>query len=324
MNIHRPSVAKILFFCSLISLFGSINAQTVSDQEGIFALFETNKGSFTVKLEYLQTPIAVSNFIQLVTDNYYDKYKISYQIQNFIIPIGPSLDTQPMGLGYQFPIEVSSQRYFDNPYVLFVERLGDNSSSSNLLLSKLRDTKLNGKYSVLGLVVKGFKTVDKLHKNDTIKNITIVREGTAATNFSVDIAQAKEAYFKKTYPEVFAFLSQWGNYTTKDGIYIKKLTEAPADASSLSKNDRISVHYIGKLLNGNEFDNSYLRGKPLSLRLGVDDNTLIPGFRNVLKDMKFGDQWEVLIPPNLAYGSNQVGDIVPNSWLVFEISMLKP
>jgi FKBP-type peptidyl-prolyl cis-trans isomerase len=38
--------------------------------------------------------------------------------------------------------------------------------------------------------------------------------------------------------------------------------------------------------------------------------------------MKVGGRRELIIPPNLAYGSKRVGPIAPNSTLIFVIDLL--
>ena len=52
--------------------------------------------------------------------------------------------------------------------------------------------------------------------------------------------------------------------------------------------------------------------------------TVIPGWTEALQLMKEGDQWELYIPSNLAYGERGAGgDIGPNSPLIFKIELIK-
>ncbi|MEC9096382.1 MAG: FKBP-type peptidyl-prolyl cis-trans isomerase [Planctomycetota bacterium] len=83
---------------------------------------------------------------------------------------------------------------------------------------------------------------------------------------------------------------------------------------------KVTTHYEGKLINGTIFDSSYKRGAPATF--GV--NQVIPGWTEALQLMKEGDQWELYIPSNLAYGERGVGaDIGPNSTLIFKIELIK-
>lgn len=85
--------------------------------------------------------------------------------------------------------------------------------------------------------------------------------------------------------------------------------------------DAISVHYIGTLQSGEQFDNSYLRGTPFTFTLGA--GTVIEGWDEGLVGMKKGGQRILVIPPDLAYGNRVVGPIPANSNLVFSIELLE-
>ncbi|MGB0860628.1 MAG: FKBP-type peptidyl-prolyl cis-trans isomerase, partial [Pseudoalteromonas spongiae] len=60
------------------------------------------------------------------------------------------------------------------------------------------------------------------------------------------------------------------------------------------------------------------RNTPLSFKL----NQVIPGWTEVLQQMKCGEKVKAFIPYNLAYGKRAVGKIPPASLLVFEIELI--
>jgi FKBP-type peptidyl-prolyl cis-trans isomerase len=77
------------------------------------------------------------------------------------------------------------------------------------------------------------------------------------------------------------------------------------------------VHYTGKLLDGSTFDSSYDR-KPFQFTVGTSQ--VIPGWEKAVKSMKVGQTAFIMIPPELAYGKEGLGDMIPpNSTLVFKI-----
>ena len=79
------------------------------------------------------------------------------------------------------------------------------------------------------------------------------------------------------------------------------------------------VHYVGQLIDGTEFDSSRGRGTPATFSLGG----IIPGWQEALQLMHEGDIWEVVIPPELAYGAQGAGaSIGPNETLIFEIELI--
>jgi len=83
---------------------------------------------------------------------------------------------------------------------------------------------------------------------------------------------------------------------------------------------KVSVHYIGTLPNGQEFDNSNKRGTPFSFTVG--EGRVIKGWEEGLMGMKAGGQRILVIPPELAYGDSGVGPIPPKATLVFAIDLI--
>jgi len=110
-----------------------------------------------------------------------------------------------------------------------------------------------------------------------------------------------------------------GVITTQSGLQYKVNTATPnPNAMGYASDQTVTVHYEGKLTDGEIFDSSYDRGRPESLKPA----DLIEGWKEVLTLMKPGDQWTVFMPPSLAYGAEGRGDAVPpNAVLVFEIDL---
>ncbi len=81
----------------------------------------------------------------------------------------------------------------------------------------------------------------------------------------------------------------------------------------------ISVNYTGKLQNGTVFDTSIGRA-PFQFTLGAGQ--VISGWDQGLQGMKVGGKRLLIIPPQLAYGSQAVGPIPANSTLIFEVDLL--
>lgn len=82
--------------------------------------------------------------------------------------------------------------------------------------------------------------------------------------------------------------------------------------------DKVSVHYRGTLLNGEEFDSSYSRGEPISFAL----DQVIPGWTEGVQLMPVGSKFMFYVPPNLAYGPAGGGPIGPNATLIFQVELL--
>lgn len=81
----------------------------------------------------------------------------------------------------------------------------------------------------------------------------------------------------------------------------------------------MTVHYEGRLTDGTVFDSSYERGQPATF----PSDRLIPGWVEILPMMSVGDEWEIVIPSELAYGPRGAGgSIPPNSTLIFKLELL--
>jgi FKBP-type peptidyl-prolyl cis-trans isomerase len=91
----------------------------------------------------------------------------------------------------------------------------------------------------------------------------------------------------------------------------------------------VSVLYVGRLQDGTVFDSSETsnNNQPLKFQLGSQD--LIPGFQIGVNGMKEGGERRIAIPPEFAYGTQDVKDpagkvIIPaNSTIVFDVRLVK-
>lgn len=85
--------------------------------------------------------------------------------------------------------------------------------------------------------------------------------------------------------------------------------------------DTVTVHYIGTLQNGQEFDNSNKRGTPFTFTIG--EGKVIKGWEEGVVGMKKGGKRILVVPSDLGYGDKGYGPIPGNANLVFAIDLLE-
>lgn len=84
--------------------------------------------------------------------------------------------------------------------------------------------------------------------------------------------------------------------------------------------DMVSVHYVGRLLDGSAIDSSYQGGASLNFRIG--EGRVIPGWEDAIPRMKKGEARTLIVPYWLAYGvKGKPPTVPPRATLVFEVEL---
>jgi FKBP-type peptidyl-prolyl cis-trans isomerase FklB len=104
-----------------------------------------------------------------------------------------------------------------------------------------------------------------------------------------------------------------GVVTLSSGLQYKVLKEGTG--KSPGAHDSVTVNYRGTLINGQEFDSSYRKGKPATFRV----DGVIKGWTEALQLMKKGAKWQLFIPPDLAYGERGA---LADRTLIFDVELI--
>ena len=108
--------------------------------------------------------------------------------------------------------------------------------------------------------------------------------------------------------------------TTASGL--QYIDQVEGDGPSPNPGQTVVVHYTGTLTNGQVFDSSVERGKPFSFKIGVGQ--VIKGWDEGVGSMKVGGKRQLIIPPDLGYGSRGAGGVIPpNATLIFDVELLE-
>lgn len=107
--------------------------------------------------------------------------------------------------------------------------------------------------------------------------------------------------------------------TTESGL--RYIITQEGTGISPEAGDLVSVHYTGKLMNGEVFDSSVERGEPIEFPIG--QGSVIKGWDEGLSYLREGAKATFYIPSPLAYGSRARGpQITPYSILVFDVELV--
>ena len=306
-------------------------------QEGLYAKFNTTKGSILINLEYKKTPGTVGNFVGLAEGNieneaipqgkpYYNGLKFHRVIADFMIQGGDPKGTGAGGPGYQFDDEIHPDLKHDGPGVLSMANAGPGTNGSQFFITHVETAWLDGKHTVFGKVVEGQDVVNSIEQGDEIESVQIQRVGADAEKFnavetfrSFNGAKAeREAAAKKKEENLLEEIAA-GFDKTESGLRYKIIQKG--DGIKAEKGKTVSVHYKGSLTDGTVFDSSYKRNQPIDFSLGIGQ--VISGWDEGIALLQVGDKARFVIPPYLGYGERGAGGVIPpNAILIFDVELM--
>ena len=105
-------------------------------------------------------------------------------------------------------------------------------------------------------------------------------------------------------------------------LKIETVKAAPRRCVTKARNgDKLSMHYTGRLQSGRKFDSSRDRNKPFDFTLGIGQ--VIQGWDEGVAGMCVGEKRKLIVPPDMAYGEDGVGSVIPScATLVFDVELL--
>jgi len=107
---------------------------------------------------------------------------------------------------------------------------------------------------------------------------------------------------------------------TDSGLKYEDLIEGSGQEALAGQ--QVSVHYTGWLTDGSKFDSSVDRNQPFQFALGR--GMVIRGWDEGVAGMKVGGRRKLTIPPQLGYGAQGAGGVIPpHATLVFEVELLE-
>ncbi len=150
--------------------------------KGLYAIFNTNMGSFTVKLFPDKAPVTVENFVGLATGKkeymdpkthekkkgkFYDGLVFHRVIDSFMIQGGCPEGTGRGGPGYRFKDEFDPSLKFNKVGLLAMANAGPGTNGSQFFVTVKETPWLTGKHTIFGEVVENYELVETISKVKT-------------------------------------------------------------------------------------------------------------------------------------------------------------
>ena len=322
-------------------------------QDGVYAKMETSKGELIIQFFDQDAPVTVANFVGLAQGTienkakakgvpYYDGIVFHRVIKNFMIQGGDPQGTGMGDPGYKFDDEKNDLQHEGKGY-LSMANSGPNTNGSQFFITEVPTPWLDGRHTIFGKVIKGEDVIDAIANSETVAQdrpkeeikivkVTVFTKGDAYEKYDAakifnegkaKIQENNKAYIAKQEAEAAKKLEDLkaGMTTTVSGL-LYKITKSNPEGKAPKAGDMVSVHYAGKLTNGQEFDNSFKRGEPIEIPIGVGQ--VIKGWDEGIQLLKEGEAATLLIPSELGYGTRGAGGVIPpNAWLIFDVELVK-
>lgn len=316
---------------------------------------ETSLGDIVLELDGVKAPISTMNFLQYVEDKFYDGTIFHRVMSTFMIQGGGfTADMEKKSEGMRPPIKNEwSNGLKNNRGTVAMARIkAPDSATSQFFINVVNNASLDrprggAAYAVFGKVVEGMDTVDKIRdtpvaghpkysggRQPTVPILPVVIKSAkvvgaydrakleavvakvAKTEAEAQAkAEAKKIAMEENFPKYVEDVKSKATTTPSGLMYFD---EVVGNGASPEPTDRVEVHYTGWLLDGSKFDSSVDRGSPTTFGL----NDVIKGWTEGLGTMKVGGKRTLIIPPDLAYGSQKKSSIPPNSTLIFDVELL--
>lgn len=199
---------SFLLLCSFLVVLNSCSDYP-DLEDGLYAEFKTNRGTFVAELYQEDTPITVASFVSLAEGNnemvdeefqgkkFYNGLIFHRVIKDFMIQGGDPSGTGSGGPGYKFPNETKPELKHDSKGILSMANSGPDTNGSQFFVTLKETPWLDGMHTVFGKVVLGQEVVDSIGSVETapgdrpveevvMEEVNIIRKGKAAKNFKAN------------------------------------------------------------------------------------------------------------------------------------------
>ncbi len=148
--------------------------RAVSRKNGtVKAMFETEKGTFTINLMPEDAPLTVDNFIKLAQKNYFNGLEVHRVVPNFVMQDGDPRGDGNGGPGWSIRCELNMLEYERGAVGMALS--GKDTGGSQWFVTHSPQPHLDGGYTVFGRVNEAdMKVVDAIVRGDKILKVRVI------------------------------------------------------------------------------------------------------------------------------------------------------
>lgn len=247
----------------------------------------------------------------------------------------------------------------DSAGILSMANSGKETNGSQFFITHNATPHLDGRHTVFGKVIEGLEVVNKIAQGDIIKKIEIIKVGKEAKKFDAASVfdKALADFNGKTQKVLDEAKAVRENLPQTESAQKQYFEEQKAKAKTLpsglkmtitqkgagekpAAGSKVLISYAGYFENGKLFDSNWVEIAKKNAQYNAmhdsqmgympfemvysNEAGLVPGFKEGMLNMNYGDKALLFIPAHLAYGEQGAGNVIPpNSNLVFEVEVLK-
>ena len=280
-------------------------------------------------------------------------------IKDFMIQGGDPKGDGTGNPGYTFPDEIVDSLSHRSKGILSMANSGPATNGSQFFITLKETPWLNGKHTVFGEIVLGQDVVDSIGGVPTTKpgdkpvdpviinSVNIISNGIEVPSFEEEVNKIEQQEAEKAErialvaatkkAELDALALDAEVYPSGIQIYWNHKGKGMKPAEGT----KVLLDYAGYFSDGNLLDTSIQsvaeqfesvnaqraannQYSPLPSPYSKDAG-LIPGFKEAMFEMSYGDKLTVFIPSHLAWGPQGAGNVIPpNADVIFEIELVGP
>jgi len=281
---------KLAFVLLTLSLtFGSCQTKYPDLRQGVYAEFNTNRGTFVAELYNDATPLTVANFVALAEGTndmvdsihkgkkYFNGLTFHRVIENFMIQGGDPKGDGSGNPGYRFPDEFVDSLKHTGKGILSMANSGPQTNGSQFFITLKETPWLDGKHTIFGQIVMGQEIIDSIGVTETskpgdkpvdpivISEVNIIRKGdVTVAPFGAEMEKRETERVSKGERMEKIMMDKAVSFATlkvdaeelPSGIKMHYLQKG--DGKKPKEGSKVTMNYAGYFASGGMFDSNRL------------------------------------------------------------------